>query len=305
MNNFHTSVLLKETIDLLQVKNGEKYIDATLGGGGHTFEILKLGAVVLGIDLDQDAIEYTGRRWKLKVQEESLNEDSLVLAQGNFKDIDKIARLKGFDKVSGIIFDLGLSSYQLEDKTRGFSFQKDSPLDMRMDRNLKIKAENLINILTKGELYELFSKLGEERRARLISEHIVRARRVKPIKTTDELSEIVEKAYGIRKNRISAFEKQLVNKRVFQALRIAVNDELNNLRDGLPKALNLLEKNGRLGVISFHSLEDKIVKKIFLEFQKSNMGNIITKKPITPNLEEIRINRKSRSAKLRFFEKII
>jgi len=295
MNNFHTPVLLKEVIDLLQVKNGEKYIDTTLGGGGHTFEILERGGIVLGIDLDQDAIDFAQNKFQLRKH--------LTLVQGNFKDIDKIAHLKGFDKVSGIIFDLGLSSHQLEDQTRGFSFQKDSPLDMRMDKNLEIKAENLVNILTKGELYELFSKLGEEYRARPIAEHIVRSRRVKPIRTTNDLSEIVQEVYKIRKNRTSAFEKQLVNKRVFQALRIAVNDELNNLRDALPKALSLLSKKGRLGVISFHSLEDRIVKKTFLEFEKSNMGSIITKKPIIPGFEEIKSNRRSKSAKLRFFEK--
>ncbi|MBI2031198.1 MAG: 16S rRNA (cytosine(1402)-N(4))-methyltransferase RsmH [Candidatus Levybacteria bacterium] len=300
-NSFHTPVLLREVLDLLQIKNGEKYIDATLGGGGHTFEILKLGGKVLGIDCDQDAIGFV----KFKIQNSKFKiEEDIFLFQGNFRDIDKIAHLKKFTKVSGIILDLGLSSYQLRDKTRGFSFQQEGPLDMRMNRNLQVRAENLVNILTKGELYELFSKLGEEHRARSIAEHIVRARRVKTIQTTSELSRIVEEAYGVKKRDLSLFEKQKINKKVFQALRMAVNDELNSLKIAIPKALGLLKENGRLGVISFHSLEDRIVKKAFIEYEKLNMGRIITKKPIVPSEDEIRKNRRSKSAKLRFFEKL-
>jgi len=297
---FHKSVLLKEVLEYLQVKKGKKYIDGTLGGGGHTFGILNLGGKVLGIDCDQDAIDFV----KSKIRDSKFKIDKDVfLVQGNFKDIDKIARLKKFKNVDGIIFDLGLSTNQLEDRTRGFSFQKDAPLDMRMDKKLQVTAEHLVNILTKGELYELFTKMGEERRARSIAESIVGARRIKPIRTTRDLSLIVQKAYGIKKKELTLFERQKINKRVFQALRIAVNDELNNLKVALPKALNLLGEKGRLGVISFHSLEDRIVKRTFLSFEKENMGRIITSKPVTPTLEEIRENRRSKSAKLRFFEK--
>ncbi|MEM4271222.1 MAG: 16S rRNA (cytosine(1402)-N(4))-methyltransferase RsmH, partial [Candidatus Pacearchaeota archaeon] len=223
--NFHTPVLRKEVLSFLQVKNGDKYIDATLGGGGHTREILIRGGIVLGIDQDEDAIKFIKENFKKEILE-----SRLTVFKGNFDHIDEIARLKNFTKVSGIIFDLGLSSHQLRDGTRGFSFQKDAPLDMRMDKDLQVTAEHLVNILTKGELYELFYKLGEEHRARSIAEHIVRARRIKPIKTTQELSMIVQKAYGIKKKELSLFEKQKINKKVFQALRIAVNDELNKLK---------------------------------------------------------------------------
>lgn len=301
MNSFHTPVLLKEIIDLLQVKKNKKYIDATIGGAGHSLEILKRGGKVLGIDCDQDAIDY------IKNQR-SKNKDweRLTLVLGNFRDIDKIALLKGFDKVSGIVFDLGVSSYQLEEAQRGFSFQKEGPLDMRMGTSQtsgQVKAADLVNVLTKGELYALFSKLGEERRARAISNAIVRARRIKRIESTRELAEVVQSAYGQKFDQTSALERQLINKRVFQALRIAVNDELNNLRQVLPKALNLLEKNGRLLVISFHSLEDRIVKQTFIEFNKLSKGKIITRKPIVPSKDEVEQNRRSRSSKLRVFEK--
>lgn len=301
MSNFHIPVLLKETIDLLQVKKGKKYIDATIGGGGHSLEILKRGGKVLGIDCDQEAIDYV-RNQRL----ESKDWEELTLTLGNFKDIDKIALLKGFDKVTGIIFDLGVSSYQLEKAQRGFSFQKEGPLDMRMDASGasgKVRAADLVNALTKGELYALFSKLGEERRASAISSAIVRARGIKRIESTRELAEVVQSAYGQKFDQTSAFERQLINKRIFQALRIAVNDELNNLRKALPKAIDLLGKNGRLLVISFHSLEDKIVKQSFIEFDRLNKGKIITKKPIIPSKDEMNKNRKSKSSKLRVFEK--
>ncbi len=296
MNNFHTSVLLKEATGLLQVEKGKKYIDATIGGGGHTQELIKRGGIVLGIDFDKDAIAYINKNFKFQI-----SNFKLIPVQGNFKDIDKIAHLKGFDKVSGIIFDLGVSGHQLEEGQRGFSFQKEGPLDMRMDRDLEVKAADLINALTKEELYELFFKLGEERRAWTISDAIIRARRIKPIESTRELASIVEGVYG--KDRASAFERENINKRVFQALRIAVNDELNNLKEGLAHAIKLLETNGRLAVISFHSLEDRIVKQKFINFEKINIGKIITKKPIVPSRKEMEKNRRSKNAKLRVFEK--
>jgi 16S rRNA (cytosine1402-N4)-methyltransferase len=171
------------------------------------------------------------------------------------------------------------------------------PLDMRMDRNLSVKAEDLVNGLTKGELYELFTKFGEERFARAISETIISTRKIKPIKTTLELVEIVKRSVGRYSHDINPAT------RVFQALRIAVNDELNNLREVLPKALSLLEKEGRLAIISFHSLEDRIVKNYFLESEQKGLGRVITKKPIVSSEDEIEANNRSRSAKLRVFEK--
>jgi 16S rRNA (cytosine1402-N4)-methyltransferase len=297
MNDYHIPVLLKEVLDLLQVKKGKRYIDATLGGGGHTFEILNQGGLVLGIDWDKESIDFVKER-----QKASNFSQNLTLAQGNFSDLEKIALSNGFDKVSGIIFDLGISTHQLEEKNRGFSFLKEGPLDMRMDKSLPIKASDLINVLTKGELYEIFYKLGEERRAHTISNSIISARRIKPIQTTGELASVVQSAYGIRYEPTD-FIKSKLNMRVFQALRIAVNNELGNVEKALPQALDLLESGGRVAVISFHSLEDRIVKLKFKEFQKEGMGKILTKKPISSQNEELSMNRRARSAKLRIFEK--
>ena len=308
MSKFHRSVLLKEVIENLKVEKGKRYIDATIGGGGHTFEILKRGGVVLGIDVDREAIEHIKKKSKVKSQPSSRAQvegkskvkiwERLTLIKGNFRNIDKIAQEKGFGKVKGIIFDLGVSGYQLESKERGFSFQEEGPLDMRMDQDLQVRAADLVKILTKGELYELFSKLGEESRAWEFSRRIVSARRMRPIETTRDLALILEGGRGAT----SSHAKASADKKVFQALRIAVNDELNSIKEALPKSLTLLEKKGRLLVISFHSLEDRIVKNSFLEFSSKREGIIITKKPITPTMVEIDKNRRSRSAKLRVFE---
>jgi 16S rRNA (cytosine1402-N4)-methyltransferase len=280
MSNFHKPVLLKEVLEGLKIKQNEKYLDATLGGGGHSFEILKKGGIVLGIDVDQDAIANI----------ENTKPENLTVARGNFRDIDKIALLNKFDKVAGIIFDLGVSSHQIDTPTRGFSFQNEGPLDMRMDQELGVRALDLIKILTKGELCELFTKFGEETHAWAISDAIVRARSLKPIETTTDLAKIVFAIAG-------------ESRKVFQALRIAVNDELISIEEALPKALELLAKNGRLCVISFHSLEDRIVKRKFLEFEEKKIGKIITEKPIIPTVEEAERNKRARSAKLRIFEK--
>ena len=288
MNNFHTPVLLQEVLNGLQIVPEKKYIDATIGGGGHSFEILKQGGLVLGIDVDTEALEFARGRWKIECRNWNIEEQNLILAKGNFRDIDKIAHLNNFEKVKGIIFDLGVSSHQIDKASRGFSFQKEGPLDMRMSQDLQVKALDLVNALNKGELYEIFTKLGEEGGARAISEHIIRARSVEPIKTTSDLAKLI---------RPSARPK------IFQALRIAVNDELNAIRAALPKAYELLESRGRILAISFHSLEDRIVKQQFIEFENENKGRIITKKPIVPSSEERQRNRRSRSAKLRIYEK--
>ena len=303
MDKYHTSVFLDEIIDLLKIKKGNRYIDATLGGGGHTFEILKKGGLVLGIDADQDAIEYVNKKWQEISNKENLEPENLTLARGNFRNLKEIARLNKFTSPSGIIYDLGVSSHQIDEEERGFSFLKEGPLDMRMDKENPVKASDLVNILTKGELYDIFSRLGQERRARSISDCIIRARRVKPIQTTEDLAEIVQEAYGIRKGPISTFAKANINKRVFQALRIAVNSELENLSQTLPQALETLGKGGKVLVITFHSLEDRIVKLTFKDFQERDLGKIITKKPLMPTKGEMESNRRSKSAKLRVFEK--
>lgn len=297
MKQFHTPVLLQEAVSLLHVTEGKKYIDATVGGGGHGVEIVRRGGWVLGIDCDSDAIAYTTRRWKVESRKWNIPEERLIVVQGNFSDIDQIAHSHRFDKVAGILFDLGVSSYQLEQPHRGFSFYNDAPLDGRMDQTLVVGAKDLVNALNEQELYELISTLGEERLARPISRSIIRARRVKPIETTGELARIVQGVYqeGGRKTHPAT--------RVFQAFRIAVNDELNNLTIALPKAVDVLEQEGRLVVISFHSLEDRIVKRQFAQLQRQGVGVMVTKKPIIPSHTEVAANRRSRSAKLRAFEK--
>ncbi|MDP2586092.1 MAG: 16S rRNA (cytosine(1402)-N(4))-methyltransferase RsmH [Candidatus Levybacteria bacterium] len=282
MSNFHKSVLLTEVLEGLRVKPNEKYIDATLGGGGHSFEILKLGGIVLGIDVDKDAVEYI---------EKNKKPENLTIARGNFREIDKIAPEHNFDKMAGIIFDLGVSSHQIDDPTRGFSFQNEGPLDMRMDQDLGVRALDLIKVLTKGELNDIFTEFGEESRSWAISSAIVRARSIKPIETTTDLAKIVFAIAG-------------QSKKVFQALRIVINGELDSISEALPKALRLLKENGRLCVISFHSLEDRIVKRNFLEFEREGLGRIITERPIIPTGKEIEGNKRARSAKLRIFEKI-
>ena len=296
MNDYHTSVLLHETIEWVNVQAEKRYIDATLGGGGHTAEILSRGGKVLGIDQDQDALEFAEKDLRLRIKDLRIGQD-LFLVKGNFKDIDRIGRDNGFKNLSGVIFDLGVSSHQFDQADRGFSFQKEGPLDMRMDTDLKVKAADLIHILTKGELYELFTKLGEERFARSIITSIIRARQVKKIETTTELADIINRAVPYRQKGVSPAT------RVFQALRIAVNDELNNLIEALPKARDLLGDKGRVVVITFHSLEDRIVKHQFRDWAEQGFGNVLTKKPITPSEEEIENNKRSRSAKLRVFER--
>jgi 16S rRNA (cytosine1402-N4)-methyltransferase len=297
VNNFHTPVLLKEIIDLLQVKKGKKYIDATIGGGGHTGFILSIGGKVLGIDADQDALDHVKKGLADKIENQEL-----LLEKGNFRDLETIAHSKNFDAVSGILFDLGVSSYQIDSAKRGFSFLREGPLDMRMDQSSPLTADALVNLLEKGELYELFNKLGEEHRAGAISNSIIRARRIKAIQTTTELTDVVAKAYGFE-GEISDFVKNKINQKVFQALRIAVNSELENLKEALPQALELLEEKGRMAVISFHSLEDRIVKQTFKGFEEKGLGKIITNKPIEATDEEKGKNSRARSAKLRVFEK--
>lgn len=297
MSKYHTPVLLKEVLGFLQVKAGNKYIDATLGGGGHSKAILEDGGIVLGIDQDQEALDEVKESFKPEI----LN-FKLITAKGNFKDIEKIARENGFEKVSAVLFDLGISSSQIDSPNRGFSFLKEGPLDMRMDTNSPITAEYLVNLLGKGELYEIFKNYGEETRAGAVSRAIASARRIKAIKTTNELVAVIAKAYGIE-GELSDFTKNNISQKVFQALRIAVNNELQVIEIALPKALELLEKKGRLIVISFHSLEDRVVKNMLKSFEKQNMGRVITKKPVGATELEVNANSRSKSAKLRIFEK--
>jgi 16S rRNA (cytosine1402-N4)-methyltransferase len=287
MSDYHISVLLQETIEQLQVKPGEKYIDATLGGGGHSEEIVRAGGIVLGIDQDIDAITFVKEKLK----------DNITIAQGNFENIGEIARESGFIDVSGVLYDLGISSHQVDEGSRGFSFLKEAPLDMRMSDSLTVTAADLVNGLNKGELKELFEKYGEEHFARRIAEAIVKERENQKILTTTQLARLVASSYPGGNHKVHPATK------VFQSLRIAVNDELFVLEKSLPQALGLLKSGGRLVVISFHSLEDRIIKKTFEKWEKEGKGIIMTKKPIIPSEEETQRNRRARSSKLRVFER--
>ena len=292
--DFHLPVLLKEVVEFLNIEKGKKYIDATVGGGGHAEAILKAGGEVLGIDWDPEAVKFAKEYLK-----RACPGTSWRIARGNFAHLKEIARREGFEKVSGVLFDLGVSSHQLEALERGFSFQVDALLDMRMDPSLAVTAADLLKVLSKKQLYALFTRFAQEKRARAIADAIVRARQIKPIERTRELADLVVKVYG-GKRKIKGLHPAT---KVFLALRIAVNSELENLKVVLPQAVELLKPRGRLAVISFHESEDRIVKMFFKDAKKREILKILTKKPVTPSSEEIKINPRSRSAKLRVGEK--
>lgn len=289
---FHTPVLLKEAVDALNVRPNGKYIDATVGGGGHAAEIIQRGGKVLGIDQDQDAIDYVRTK-----NEELITKNQLTLVRGNFADIAKIARARGFENADGILFDIGVSSYQIDRSGKGFSFLRDEPLDMRMSKDSDLTAYEIVNKWSKDELYNIFSKFGEEKNSRAISRAIIRARRIKPIKTSREFAEIVAQVAGSR-------EKIHPATRVFQALRIVVNSEVDNLKIGVEGAFEILAPNGRLAVISFHSLEDRVIKLFFVRLAQDRRARLVNRKPIIASADEIRTNRRARSVKLRIIEKI-
>ncbi len=299
----HIPVLEDEIIKYLNPRPGENFIDGTCGRGGHAAAILKnVGkeGSVLAIDLDKKALEQTGQKI---AAEKSFSVGRLILANDNFANLEKVVRQNNFGAVSGIsgiVVDLGLSSDQLEESGRGFSFLKDEPLDMRFSESQDLKAAEIINQWPLAELEKIFKEYGEERFAGKIGEQIARERKIKPIATTQKLVNIIAQAVpGKWRHGRTHFAT-----RIFQALRIAVNDELGNLRTFLPQAINLLKNNGKLAVISFHSLEDRIVKNFFREQAQSGKIKILTKKPVIPADEEIFRNPRSRSAKLRVAEKL-
>ncbi|MEX2028351.1 MAG: 16S rRNA (cytosine(1402)-N(4))-methyltransferase RsmH [Candidatus Curtissbacteria bacterium] len=284
---YHEPVLLQTVLGFLEPKAGDLIIDATVGGGGHSEELLKRGAKVLGIDRDPDAIGHIKNK-KL---------ENLTLVSGNFSQIGEIARANGFGKVNGILFDLGVSSHQLDDVTRGFSFKRDGPLDMRMDPSLTIGAKDIINNFPERRLDEIFKTYGQEKFSRAIANAIGVARQIDKIETTGSLAQIVREVYVKRHVR----EKIDPATRTFQALRIVVNSELLNLEESLPQTEEILKSGGRLVVISFHSLEDAIVKRFF---KQNESFLVLTQKPIGPGEEEINVNPRSRSAKLRVAQKV-
>ena len=306
----HTSVLLEEVLDNLAIKPDGIYVDGTLGGGGHSYHILErltAGGRLIGIDQDTDAIAAASER---------LSEfgGAVTIVHDNYEHIGEVLRDLGIGKVDGILLDLGVSSYQLDNPERGFTYRTDAPLDMRMDRSSSLSAKEIVNTYPEEELTRILREYGEERCAARIASNIVKARSKKPLETTGELSAIVRASIPARMREKGGNP----DKRTFQAIRIACNRELDVLRDSLDEMIDLLTPGGRLCVITFHSLEDRIVKNAFKrnenpctcppEFPvcvcgKKSKGRVITRKAIAPTARELEVNRRSASAKLRVFEK--
>ena len=282
---YHEPVLINEVLEGLNVREGGRYIDATIGDGGHSKGIMDRGGVVLGIDQDKEAIVRVSERLSTEIEKGNLR-----VMQGNFSHIGDIVRENGFNQVDGVLFDLGMSSYQIEESGRGFTFQKDEPLDMRMDRDLSVTAADLVNALGKRELTELFRRFGQVERAPLVAGKIVEERTRRPIVTTTQLVDLVSRV-NPRRGRLHPATK------VFMALRLAVNNELGNLELALPQALSLLRPAGRLAAISFHEGEDRIVKGFFR--RESGRIDEIRPSPMQPTEEEIARSPGSRSARLR------
>ncbi|VAX36051.1 16S rRNA (cytosine(1402)-N(4))-methyltransferase [hydrothermal vent metagenome] len=292
----HIPAMQQEVIDYLKPKTGAVFIDGTLGMGGHARAILErigLQGRLIGFDKDKQALEHARRNL-------SQFEAQCDFVYGDFRKIDEILEHLGVEAVDGILLDLGISSFQIDDPERGFSIRHDGPLDMRMDQNNPISAFDLVNGLSEKEIDLILKEYGEERWHHAIAGYLVRERTRKPIETTQELSQAVLKAVARRRGR----ERIHPATRTFQAFRIAVNRELESLEIILNKCLPLLKEGGRMGVISFHSLEDRIVKRTFRQWAKEHQVDLIVKKPLRPTEEEIEKNPRARSARLRVIERV-
>ena len=323
----HTSVLLQECIDGLNIRPDGLYIDGTLGGGGHSFEIAKRltqGGVLIGIDQDEEALSAAGERlfvYSDRVRLVHDNYENMENAVRSFLEetaFSVVQREEGQDKISGtvdgILLDLGVSSYQLDNPERGFSYRTDAPLDMRMDRTADFSARDIVNTYSAQELTRILRDYGEEKCAAKIAANIVKERETAPIETTGRLAQIVERSIPMKMRERGGNPC----KRTFQAVRIACNRELEVLEDTLDTMIDMLKPGGRLCIITFHSLEDRIVKNAFRRNEKPcicppefpvcvcgrvSKGRVITRKPILPGKEELAQNRRSASAKLRIFER--
>ncbi len=292
----HIPVLLKEVIECLDPQPGQNFVDCTINGGGHSLEIFKkIGpdGKILGIDWDSGVLEKLAD--KLDQQTDKQIKKNFILVCDNYRNLKNIVSDNNFSPVYGVLFDLGMSSWQLEASGRGFSFQKDEPLDMRYSKNQTLTAKEIINQWPEEELIRIFREYGEERRARAIAKAIVFRRKKSSIESTMDLVEIVRGAIPARHR----FGRIHFATRIFQALRIAINRELENLSKGLEAATDVLAVGGRLTVISFHSLEDRIVKNFLRGRAKENRLKILTKKSVAPDWREAQENPRSRSAKLR------
>lgn len=307
----HTSVLLEETIDNLNIRPEGIYVDGTLGGGGHAFEVLRRlegNGRLIGIDQDADAIAAAGERLKEFGSR-------LTIIRSNYAGMKEELYRIGIRGVDGIVLDLGVSSFQLDTPQRGFTYRmEDAPLDMRMDQRARLSARDIVNDYSEGELYRIIRDYGEDRFAKNIAKHIVAARNQAPIETTGQLNEIIAAAIPKKVAKTGGHPA----KRTYQAIRIECNHELDVLRDHLDEMIDLLNPGGRICIITFHSLEDRIVKTIFKTNEKpctcppdfpvcvcgkASKGSVITRKPILPTDEEMEENPRSKSAKLRVFEK--
>ena len=306
----HVSVLLNETIDGLNINPDGIFVDGTLGGGGHSYEICKRlsdKGRLIGIDQDGEALEAARERLKEF-------EDKITLVRSNYCEIETIIKDLGIEKVDGIVLDLGVSSYQLDNLERGFSYKSDAPLDMRMDQRQNKTAADVVNNYSENELFRIIRDYGEDKFAKNIAKHIVMARKEKPLETTEELSEIIKASRPMKFQAIGGHPA----KKTYQAIRIEVNQELTVLKESLDTMIDHLNPGGRICVITFHSLEDRITKIKFRENEnpctcppdfpvcvcgKVSKGKVITRKPIIPSEEEMTENKRSKSSKLRIFER--
>lgn len=307
----HKSVLLYETVDELNIKPDGIYVDGTLGGGGHSYEIAKRlsgGGRLIGIDQDEDAIKAASKRLEPYM-------DRVTIVRNNYCNMDKVLDELGIDKVDGIMLDLGVSSYQLDAADRGFTYNVDTALDMRMDQRQEITAKDIVNEYSEFDLYRIIRDYGEDRFAKNIAKHIVAARQEKPIETTFELNDIIKAAIPMKVRATGGHP----SKRTYQAIRIELNKELEVLENSIDMMIDRLKPEGRLCIITFHSLEDRIVKTRFRNNEnpctcppsfpacvcgKVPKGRVITRKPIVPTDEEINENSRSKSSKLRVFERV-
>ncbi|RHP35414.1 16S rRNA (cytosine(1402)-N(4))-methyltransferase RsmH [Lachnotalea sp. AF33-28] len=307
----HTSVLLLETVDNLNIRPDGIYVDGTLGGGGHASEVCRrLGerGRLIGIDQDEDAIRAAGERL-------SPYANRVTIVRSNYENMDQVLKELDIQKVDGIMLDLGVSSYQLDTAQRGFSYKEDAPLDMRMDQRNAVTARDIVNTYSEMELYRIIRDYGEDKFAKNIAKHIVQARQSKEIETTGELVEVIKTAIPARVR----FAGGHPAKKTFQAIRIELNRELTVLDNSIDRMIELLNPKGRLCIITFHSLEDRIVKNGFRKNEnpctcppefpvcvcgKVSRGKILTRKPILPSGQEMEANKRSKSAKLRVFERV-